>query len=94
MLENKNDVQITSDYGWSIIKEHWGSLWFKGYIFEPLQLKVIVKDLKSNFKKIQSSIQDGSIRVSGKKRDELQEVISFLKSNDYNIYLNYGNFRD
>ena len=28
------------------------------------------------------------------ERDELQEVISFLKSNDYNIYLNYGNFRD
>ena len=56
--------------------------------------KEIVKDLKGNFKKIQSSIQDGSIRVSGKKRDELQEVISFIKSNDYNIYLNYGNFRD
>ena len=56
--------------------------------------KEIVKDLKGNFKKIQSSIQDGSIRVSGKKRDELQEVITFLKSNDYNIYLNYGNFRD
>ena len=29
-----------------------------------------------------------------KQRDELQEVITFLKSNDYNIYLNYGNFRD
>ena len=45
MLKSKNDVKITSNYGWSIIKEHWGSLWFKGYIFEPQQLKVLVKDL-------------------------------------------------
>tara|TARA_B100001079_G_C16397573_1_gene509784 strand:- start:1264 stop:1746 length:483 start_codon:yes stop_codon:yes gene_type:complete len=56
--------------------------------------KIIVKDLKQNFKKVQSSIQDSSIRVTGKKRDDLQDVISFLKSNDYKIFLNYGNFRD
>ena len=43
---------------------------------------------------MQSSIQDGSVRVSGKKRDELQEVIAHLKSKDFNIHLNYGNFRD
>lgn len=56
--------------------------------------KIIVKDLKQNFKKVQSSIQDSSIRVTGKKRDDLQNVISFLKSKDYKIFLNYGNFRD
>mgnify|MGYP005726373091 CR=1 FL=1 len=56
--------------------------------------KIIVKDLKQNFKKVQSSIQDSSIRVTGKKRDDLQDVISLLKSNDYKIFLNYGNFRD
>ena len=56
--------------------------------------KIIVKDLKQNFKKVQSSIQDSSIRVTAKKRDDLQDVISFLKSNDYKIFLNYGNFRD
>ena len=56
--------------------------------------KEIVKELKNNFKKVQSSIQDGSVRVSGKKRDELQEVIAHLKSKDFNIHLNYGNFRD
>ena len=56
--------------------------------------KIIVKDLKQNFKKVQSSIQDNSIRVTGKKRDDLQNVISFLKSKDYKIFLNYGNFRD
>ena len=56
--------------------------------------KVIVKDLKEFSKKLQSSIQDESIRVSSKKRDELQDAISFLKKKNYIVFLNYGNFRD
>ena len=56
--------------------------------------KVIVKDLKEFSKKIQSSIQDQSIRVSSKKRDELQDAISYLKEKNYKVFLNYGNFRD
>ena len=56
--------------------------------------KIIVKDLKEFSKKIQSSIQDESIRVSSKKRDELQDAISFLKEKNYKVFLNYGNFRD
>tara|TARA_X000000368_G_scaffold308181_1_gene246150 strand:- start:898 stop:1380 length:483 start_codon:yes stop_codon:yes gene_type:complete len=56
--------------------------------------KVIVKDLKDFSKKLQSSIQNESIRVSSKKRDELQDAISFLKSKNYKVFLNYGNFRD
>ena len=56
--------------------------------------KVIVKDLKEFSKKLQSSIQDESIRVSCKKRDELQDAISFLKKKNYKVFLNYGNFRD
>ena len=56
--------------------------------------KNIVKDLKEFSKKLQSSIQNESIRVTSKKRDELQEAIIFLKSKNYNVYLNYGNFRD
>ena len=56
--------------------------------------KIIVKDLKEFSKKIQSSIQDASIRVSSKKRDELQDAISFLKEKNYKVFLNYGNFRD
>ena len=54
----------------------------------------IIKLIKSMKNKVQIQIQGDELRVSGKKRDELQEVISFIKSNDYNIYLNYGNFRD
>ena len=55
--------------------------------------KEIVKDLKGNLKKFKVAFKMGQLEFLG-KRDELQEVISFLKSNDYNIYLNYGNFRD
>ena len=39
------DVQITSDYGWVHFDERWGSVWFKGYIFERLKLKIFVKEL-------------------------------------------------
>ena len=56
--------------------------------------KIIVKDLKEFSKKLQSSIQDKSIRVTSKKRDELQDAISFLKEQNYKVFLNYGNFRD
>jgi len=56
--------------------------------------KNIVKDLKEYSKKLQSSIQNESIRVTSKKRDDLQEAITFLKGKNYNVYLNYGNFRD
>ena len=56
--------------------------------------KIIVKDLKDFSKKLQSSIQNESIRITSKKRDELQDAISFLKSKNYKVFLNYGNFRD
>ena len=56
--------------------------------------KDIVKDLKEFSKKLQSSIQNESIRVSSKKKDELQEAIVFLKGKNYNVHLTYGNFRN
>ena len=56
--------------------------------------KIIVKDLKDFSKKLQSSIQNESIRITSKKRDELQDAISFLKSKNYKVSLNYVNFRD
>ena len=56
--------------------------------------KKIVKALKEYNKKLQASIQGETVRVSGKKRDELQDAISFLKSNDYGVALQYKNFRD
>ena len=42
---NNCDVQITSDYGWVHHDEQWGSVLFKGYIFEGLKLQIFVKKL-------------------------------------------------
>ena len=54
----------------------------------------IVKKLKSQKLKIQSAIQGDQIRVSGKKRDDLQEAIAFLKGLDLSIPISFINFRD
>ncbi len=54
----------------------------------------IIKIIKSSKIKVQSSIQGDSLRVNGKKRDELQEIITLLKSKEIEIPLQFGNFRD
>ena len=56
--------------------------------------KKIISLIKENNKKIQCSFQNEQIRVSGKKRDDLQEVIKIIKDSRIEIPLNYGNFRD
>ena len=54
----------------------------------------IVKDVKDSKAKVQVSIQGEELRVSGKKRDELQGVIALLKSGKYKIPLQFINMRD
>ncbi len=56
--------------------------------------KKIVQFIKSNKLKVQAAIQADQVRVSGKKRDDLQEVIGVLKAQDFGIDLQYINFRD
>lgn len=51
-----------------------------------------IKDL--GLKGVSGSIQGDSVRVSGKKRDDLQAVIASLKEHDFNIPLQFNNFRD
>lgn len=56
--------------------------------------KQIVKDIKDlKLKKVQASIQGDQLRVQAPKRDDLQEVISFLKGEDYGVELQFGNYR-
>ena len=56
--------------------------------------KKIVKDVKAEgFKKVQVAIQGEELRVSSPSRDQLQAVIGFLKSKDYGVSLNFGNYR-
>ena len=54
----------------------------------------IIKLVKSMKSKIQIQIQGDELRVSGKKRDELQSVIAFIKDKFDYIPLQYINFRD
>lgn len=54
----------------------------------------IVKDVKGTKIRVQISIQGDELRVSGKKRDDLQAAISLLKSGDYDVPLQFVNMRD
>ncbi len=56
--------------------------------------KEIVKVIKDSKSKVQAAIQGDLVRVTGKKRDELQEVIALLKSKDLDLPLQFVNFRD
>ncbi len=56
--------------------------------------KVITKLIKDHNKKIQTSFQNQMIRVTSKKRDELQNVITLLKESNIKTPLSYINFRD
>ena len=56
--------------------------------------KKMVKLIKQGKTKVQAAIQGEQLRVTGKKRDDLQAVISLLKNADVEIPLQYKNFRD
>ncbi len=55
--------------------------------------KDLVKRIKETKIKVQAQIMDDQVRVSGKKIDDLQEVIQFLKGLDYEIELQFVNMR-
>ena len=54
----------------------------------------LVKQIKIEKLKVQTAIQGDKLRVSGKKRDDLQKVIAMLKDFDVDLPLQYENFRD
>lgn len=56
--------------------------------------KDVVKYLKEAKLKVQAAIQGDAVRVSGKKKDDLQDAIRVLKTQDFGIDLQYENFRD
>lgn len=55
--------------------------------------KEIVKAIKDSKKKVQASIMGDYVRVTGKDRDSLQEVIALLKSKDFGIDMQFTNYR-
>jgi uncharacterized protein YajQ (UPF0234 family) len=54
----------------------------------------IVKEIKSTKMKVQAAIQGDELRISGKKRDDLQKIIDLIKSLKIDQPLQYVNFRD
>ena len=66
---------------------------FKQGIDQPTAKK-LVKLIKDAKLKVQTSIQGDQLRVTGKKRDDLQGVIALVKSEDLGQPFQYNNFRD
>ncbi len=61
---------------------------------DTLIAKKLVKLLKQSASKVQAAIQGEQLRVTGKKRDDLQAAIALLKESKQDIPLQYKNFRD
>lgn len=61
---------------------------------EGLLARKIVKLIKDKKLKVQAAIQGGKVRVTGKKRDDLQQVIAMLKAEKFDMPLQFNNFRD
>lgn len=55
--------------------------------------KEIVRFVKSSGAKVQSHVQGDQIRVTGKKKDDLQQVIQAIRGHDFEIPLQFVNFR-
>ena len=61
---------------------------------ETLLAKKIVKLIKDKKLKVQAAIQGDQVRVTGKKRDDLQDVMAEIKAAGFEVPLQYQNFRD
>lgn len=55
--------------------------------------KVVAAIKEQKFKKVQASIQGDTVRVAAPDRDELQQVITFLRTQDFQVALSFGNYR-
>ncbi|MBT5406340.1 MAG: YajQ family cyclic di-GMP-binding protein [Gammaproteobacteria bacterium] len=56
--------------------------------------KNITTFIKQSKIKVQAAIQGDSVRITGKKRDELQQTIQLMKDKKYDVPLQFDNFRD
>ncbi len=61
---------------------------------ETEKAKQIVKAIKDSKLKVQAQIQGDQVRVTGKKRDDLQDAIALLKQKDFDLPLQFVNFRE
>lgn len=61
---------------------------------DSAQCKSIVRKIKDSKLKVQAQVQGEQVRVTGKKRDDLQQVIAMLREEDFGAPLQFNNFRD
>lgn len=61
---------------------------------ESLMAKKLVKLIKDNKLKVQAAIQGEQVRVTGKKRDDLQEAIALVRATELEQAFQFTNFRD
>ena len=61
---------------------------------DSAECRSIVKAIKDAKFKVQAQIQGDQVRVNGKKRDDLQQVIALLREGDFGAPLQFSNFRD
>jgi uncharacterized protein YajQ (UPF0234 family) len=83
------DVQAMDIRG----KNYRQTILFKQGIEQDMAKKV-VKAIKDAKMKVQASIQGDQVRVTGKKRDDLQQVIALIKGTDLGQPFQFNNFRD
>ena len=55
--------------------------------------KKIIKDIKDSKLKVQAQVMDDQVRVTGKKLDDLQAVIALVRSKEYDVPLQFDNFK-
>ncbi len=58
------------------------------------QCRTVVKKIKEAKLKVQTQVQGEQVRVTGKKRDDLQQVMAILRDGDFGAPLQFNNFRD
>ncbi|PID54869.1 MAG: YajQ family cyclic di-GMP-binding protein [Gammaproteobacteria bacterium] len=61
---------------------------------DSVQCKAMVKAIKDSKLKVQAQIQGEQVRVTGKKRDDLQQVMALLREGNFEAPLQFTNFRD
>jgi uncharacterized protein YajQ (UPF0234 family) len=83
---NPEEPQVNVSEAWQKVNIRQG--------LEAELAKKIVKIIKSEKMKVQAAIQGPKVRVSGKKRDDLQRVIEFLKEAMLDVPLQFENYRD
>lgn len=61
---------------------------------DAMQAKELVKMIKESKLKVQASIQGEKVRITGKKKDDLQEAIAMMRGADFEMPLQFDNFRE